>query len=206
MIYCRYIIEESIRSLPTVDTRENGHDKNDTNGQAHDSHENEEPPTKKVKNNHKNKPRGQNKNRNVPFKITRELNLCPWLAEATVDEADKSKCPNAKCVFIHDRREYLKIKPEDIGTECYAFELTGKCQRGAACRAGSKHVTADGYNIVDCEKYEAYQKLPAPVKNQMAKETLEKLRKYKYDFSRAENISKKYNWVRIETSEHCDDW
>ena len=132
----------------------------------------------------------------MPFKTLRENNLCPWIADLTVEE--DRKCSNNKCTFIHDRSQYLKIKPEDIGTECYTFEVSGKCQRGAACRVGSKHTSPDGYNIIDKEKYEAYQKMPPSVKNQINKEILERLRKYKYDFTKAEKIAKKHNWVKSD--------
>ncbi|XP_058793143.1 tRNA-dihydrouridine(47) synthase [NAD(P)(+)]-like [Phymastichus coffea] len=199
LIKPEFIIEESVRFVNNVeilDCKENGKAQYEVTNLTNES---EEPPKKKIKDNHKKiKPRGQNKNRSVPFKIIRDINLCPWIAEATVEEADTAKCPNAKCTFIHDRSEYLKIKPEDIGTECYNFELTGKCQRGAACRIGSKHVTSDGYNIVNVEKYKAYQKLSPFVKNHVSKEILENLRKYKYDFAKAENITKKYNWKSSE--------
>lgn len=98
---------------------------------------------------------------------------------------------------MHDRAEYLKKKPSDIGTECHYYQVTGKCPRGVACRVGSKHITEDGFNIVDKEKYEAFIKLPPTTKNTITAELVEKLRKYKYNFARAEAIVKKHNWVRL---------
>lgn len=154
-----------------------------------------EPPEKKVKESKKDKPRGQNKKRSVPFKSLREDNICPFISDATAEESEK-KCYKTNCNFLHNRVEYLKIKPEDIGTECHFFELTGKCQRGTACRFGSKHLTSEGFNIVDKEKYEAYLKMPPSTKNVIGRELFEQLRKYKYNFAKAEKIAKKHNWVK----------
>ncbi|XP_031780863.1 tRNA-dihydrouridine(47) synthase [NAD(P)(+)]-like [Nasonia vitripennis] len=190
-----YIIEDSVRSNENG-TNGKGKDTEKTETDA-DAAEDGEPPKKKFKENKKDKPRGQNKGRSVPFKTQREHNLCPWIADLTVEEVEK-KCSNNNCHFIHDRAEYLKIKPDDIGTECYVFELTGKCPRGAACRMGSKHTTPDGFNIIDKEKFEAYTKLPPSTKNQISRELSEKLKKYKYNFAKAEKIAKKHNWKSNE--------
>ncbi|KAJ8667629.1 hypothetical protein QAD02_009292 [Eretmocerus hayati] len=189
LIKPEFIIEEPVQSL-NQDKSKNP----STNGTVGTDSQDGEPPPKKSKENYKkNKPRGQNKNRSVPFKTLREHNLCPWIVDSTVDEAEK-KCSNEKCTFIHDRAEYVKIKPEDIGADCPIFEITGRCPRGLACRFGSKHVTQDGFNIVDKEKHEEYLKLPTSVKNQISQEMIEKLRRYKYDFSKSEKITTKYNW------------
>lgn len=91
------------------------------------------------------------KARPPPFKTQRELNLCPWIADQAVDEPEK-KCDNKRCIFLHDRIEYLKIKPDDISDECHLFELSGRCLWGTTCRMGSKHLTKDGLNIIDKEK------------------------------------------------------
>jgi tRNA-dihydrouridine synthase 3 len=175
-------------------TKETDQDKIDKN----DNLDNE-PEKKKLKENFKkNKPRGQNKGRKLPFKTLREHNLCPWIANLTAEEAtENNKCPNDICTFIHDRIKYLEIKPEDVGADCHIFKSTGKCQRGASCRFGSKHTTSDGFNIVDKEKYEAYQSMSPQVKNLISKDIIEKLKKYKYNFAKAEKIGSTFNWVLV---------
>ncbi|XP_014216652.1 tRNA-dihydrouridine(47) synthase [NAD(P)(+)]-like isoform X2 [Copidosoma floridanum] len=185
-----FIIEVSVR------TENDGSKEKENSNEKSDPSDNSdgEPAKKKARGNRrKDKPRGQNKGRSVPFKTLREHNFCPWLADLTAELAD-NKCNYEKCAFIHDRSEFLKIKPEDIGTECPLFKLTGKCPRGLACRLGSKHISTDGFNIIDHDKYEAFEKLSPPVKNKIDKIVLEKLKKYQYDFARAENIVTKYNW------------
>lgn len=148
----------------------------------------DEPPSKKKKyNEKKDKLRGQNKARPPPFKAPREENLCPWIVDQAKDEPEK-KCQNPRCTFMHDRGAYLKIKAEDIGPECCLFNLSGRCPRGVACRVGAKHLTEDGYNIVDKKKWLEYEKKPASTKNQISKELQNRLRKHKYNFSRAEKI------------------
>lgn len=150
----------------------------------------DEPPSKKSKNDdRKEKLRGQNKARPPPFKAQRELNLCPWIADQLEDEPEK-QCDNKRCTFLHDRVEYLKIKPADIAEECYLFNLTGRCPRGTACRMGSKHLTADGLNLIDKEKVEEFKKKPPSTRNQLTKDIQIQLRKHKYNFSKAEQIVK----------------
>ncbi|XP_043271968.1 tRNA-dihydrouridine(47) synthase [NAD(P)(+)]-like [Venturia canescens] len=150
----------------------------------------DEPPVKKKKyEDKKDKLRGQNKARPPPFKAPREENLCPWVVDQAKEEPEK-KCQNPRCTFMHDRAAYLKIKAEDVGPECCLFNLSGRCPRGVACRVGKKHLTEDGYNIVDKEKHMEYEKKPASTKNQISKELQNRLRKHKYNFTRAEKIVK----------------
>lgn len=149
-----------------------------------------EQPAKKFKlDEKKEKLRGQNKARPPPFKASRELSLCPWIADQTVDQSEK-KCSNQRCNFLHDRKEYLKIKPQDISTECYVFNLTGRCPRGLACRMGSQHLTEDGFNVIDEKKFEEYNKRPPVSKNHLFKDLQNELRKRKYNFFKAELIVK----------------
>ncbi|KAF7405537.1 hypothetical protein HZH66_004443 [Vespula vulgaris] len=140
----------------------------------------------------KEKLRGQNKARPPPFKTLRESNLCPWIADQAEGEVEK-KCENKRCSFLHDRKEYLQIKPSDINEECYLFDLMGRCPRGAACRMGSKHLTEDGFNIVDAKKLQEFKKKPSSTQNQLSKVLQNKLRKHKYNFSKAETIVKGNN-------------
>lgn len=150
----------------------------------------DETPVKKLKlDDKKEKLKGQNKARPVPFKISRELHLCPWIADQTADEPEK-KCLNQRCTFLHDRKEYLKIRPKDIATECHLFNLTGKCPRGITCRMGLRHMTQDGFNIVDEKKFEGYTNRSPAIKNHLSKDLQNKLRKRIFDFSKAEAIVK----------------
>jgi len=150
----------------------------------------DEVPVKKPKlDDKREKLRGQNKARPPPFKAARELSLCPRIADQTASEAER-KCSNQHCTFLHDRKEYLKIRPEDIGTECHVFNLTGKCPRGTTCRMGSRHLTEDGFNIIDEKKLLEYSKCSPAIKNNLSKDLQNKLRKRKYNFSKAEAIVK----------------
>jgi len=190
--YYRFIIETQVRQLSEpclakIDKKEISLNANlvDT-----DLSLSEEPSAKKLKaEDKKEKLRGQNKARPPPFKTSKELNLCPWIADQTVDEPEK-KCLNQRCMFLHDRKEYLKIKPEDIGTKCHVFYLTGKCPRGLTCRMGFQHLTKDGFNIIDKKKFEEYSKHLPAIRNHLCKDLQYKLRKRKYDFSKAERIVK----------------
>lgn len=187
-----FIIEDHVRLLSEKCLTETDKQKvsNNTTNLSEDVSISDEPPTKKLKNDDKKeKLRGQNKARPPPFKTQRELNLCPWVADQAVDEPEK-KCDNNQCIFLHNRVEYLKIKPDDITDECYIFELTGRCPRGAACRMGSKHLTKEGLNIINKEKMNEFRKRPPSTKNHLAKDIQTQLRKHKYNFSKSENIVK----------------
>ncbi|KAK2578003.1 hypothetical protein KPH14_008432 [Odynerus spinipes] len=147
----------------------------------------------------KEKLRGQNKARPPPFKTSRETNLCPWIADQVEGEPEK-KCDNKLCSFLHDRKKYLQIKPNDISDECYLFNLMGRCPRGAACRMGSKHLTEDGFNIVDTEKLEEFKKKPLSTQNLISKVLQNNLRKHNYNFSKAETIVNGNNPSRKKVS------
>ncbi|XP_033222166.1 tRNA-dihydrouridine(47) synthase [NAD(P)(+)]-like isoform X2 [Belonocnema kinseyi] len=186
-----YIIEDHVRLLSKECLTEDDKLKIETRESKEISED--EPPKKKLKgDDRKDKLKGQNKARPPPFKAPREQNLCPWVVDQGVDEPEK-KCTNPRCAFIHERLEYMKIKPSDIGEECHLFNLMGRCPRGLACRMGSKHLTAEGLNIVDQEKFEIFKQKPPAVKNQISKSLQEKLRKYKYNFSKAEKTVKANN-------------
>ncbi|XP_076545824.1 dihydrouridine synthase 3 isoform X2 [Osmia lignaria lignaria] len=185
-----YIIGDHIRLLSEECLTKTDKEKVSTSTTNSDEDVSHEPPLKKLKGDDKReKLRGQNKARPPPFKAQRELNLCPWIADQAVGEPEK-KCDNKRCTFLHDRVQYLKIKPADIGDECYLFNITGRCPRGAACRMGSKHLLEDGLNIVDKEKEEEFKKLPPSTKNQLTKHLQIQLRKHKYNFSKAEKVVK----------------
>lgn len=150
-------------------------------------------PIKKFKqDDKKEKLRGQNKARPPPFKALKEFNLCPKVAVQFANEPEK-KCQNQHCMFLHDWKEYLKIKPDDISTECHVFNVIGRCPRGITCRMGSQHLTKDGFNIVDEKKFEEYNKCPPSTTNHLSKDLQNILRKHKYNFSKAETIIRANN-------------
>ena len=74
----------------------------------------DEPQNKKFKAN-KVRKRGQNKNRPIPYQVDYEKELCYTLVDACNEEDLERKCTAVKCTCIHDIREYLKVKPSDIG-------------------------------------------------------------------------------------------
>lgn len=136
--------------------------------------------------------RGQNKARPVPYKLQNQHRFCPHLLDQTIEETSRI-CIAKSCIFMHDRVKYLESKPEDIEGSCHFFETIGKCQRGISCRQGSKHISPEGYNIINQEKYEAYKKDPkVTTKNQIPKDVQEKLKKFKYDFRKAEMVLLKH--------------
>lgn len=58
---------------------------------------------------------------------------------------------------------------------------------------GSKHLTKEGFNIVDAKKLQEFKKKPSSTQNQLSKVLQNKLRKHKYNFSKAETIVKGNN-------------
>ncbi|XP_015108772.1 tRNA-dihydrouridine(47) synthase [NAD(P)(+)]-like [Diachasma alloeum] len=165
----------------------------------------DEPPRKKSKREwRKEKLKGQNKQRPPPFRSPKEQNLCPWLVDQLATDPEK-KCPSQNCKFLHDRVEYMKLKEPDIGPDCYVFELTGRCPRGTACRFGSSHLTETGINIINPERYQNYKEKPAATKNQIANSLQEKLRRRKYNFSKAERIMRSTDEILKEKRARGDD-
>ncbi|KAM0735396.1 tRNA-dihydrouridine(47) synthase [NAD(P)(+)]-like [Formica fusca] len=192
LIKKEFIIEDHLRQLNEQRLTETDKEKISVSASTEDADTPslDETPVKKLKlDDKKEKLRGQNKARPVPFKISRELHLCPWVADQTADEPEK-KCLNQRCTFLHDRKEYLKIKPKDIAAECHLFNSTGKCPRGITCRMGSRHLTEDGFNIIDEKKFEEYTNRPPAIKNHLSKDLQNKLRKHNFNFSKAEAIVK----------------
>lgn len=192
LIKKEFIIEDHLRQINEQRLTETDKEKISVSASTEDADTPslDETPVKKLKlDDKKEKLKGQNKARPVPFKISRELHLCPWVADQTADEPEK-KCLNQRCTFLHDRKEYLKIKPKDIAAECYLFNSTGKCPRGITCRMGSRHLTEDGFNIIDEKKFEEYTNRPPAIKNHLSKDLQNKLRKHNFNFSKAEAIVK----------------
>ncbi|CAG4968604.1 unnamed protein product [Colias eurytheme] len=148
------------------------------------------------------KKRGQNKARPKTYQDDKQNKPCPSIIN--VSSKDETKpCQYANCKFIHNYQEYLKIKKEDIGQECHVFNLRGRCPRGIACRFGSKHISDEGYNIVDEEKAKMWLE---DTKNTMQSSLQIQLQKRKYDFSLAEKLVKALDDARKakKNDPNCD--
>ncbi|CAK1549712.1 unnamed protein product [Leptosia nina] len=144
--------------------------------------------------------RGQNKARPKTFSNARENKPCPSIVNISCKE-EKQPCTYNNCQYIHDFREYLKIKKEDIGKECHVFKLRGRCPRGISCRYGSSHITEEGYNIVDAER----EKLCVEdTKNTIQSSLQTHLQKRKYDFSASENLVKSFDKQRKSNKSDCN--
>ncbi|XP_030041124.2 tRNA-dihydrouridine(47) synthase [NAD(P)(+)]-like [Manduca sexta] len=135
----------------------------------------------------KNKKKGQNKARPKTFQdVNKENKPCPSIID--VASADQLKfCQYNNCKYLHDPKEYIKSKPKDLGEECHIFNLRGKCPRGITCRYGSSHITKEGYNIVNNEKFAKYKE---DTKNSLQPPLQINLQKKKYDFSLSEKLVK----------------
>ncbi|AET38747.1 tRNA dihydrouridine synthase DUS3 Ecym_3254 [Eremothecium cymbalariae DBVPG len=98
----------------------------------------------------KNKKRGQNKNRDNR-QAKEEHQLCSRLVRGA---ADDNVCPyGSQCRYIHDVREYLSLKAEEIVCEqfkvCPVFESLGYCPMGFKCRFLSTHCDMDALVLVE---------------------------------------------------------
>lgn len=138
----------------------------------------------------KKKLKGQNKARPT-YKCNKDKELCSFFINST-DGQTNLKCSRNKCIFLHDIQEYLKVKPDDIGTICYNFYVSGKCDRGIGCRFGRAHISPDGNNIIDQEKFQTWTQNGPQVVNYLTSELQQNLRKKQYDFNLSDKLVK-YN-------------
>lgn len=138
------------------------------------------------KSGHKNKKRGQNKARPKTFQDNKENKPCPSIITA-VSSTSSTPCEYKNCKYIHDPLDYLKSKPKDLGDSCHIYNLRGKCSRGIACRYGSSHITVEGYNVIDVNKWEQWKE---DTKNTIQPSLQTLLQKKKYDFKFSERLIK----------------
>ncbi|KAL3914090.1 MAG: hypothetical protein SGPRY_007744 [Prymnesium sp.] len=89
------------------------------------------------------------------------------------------------CRFSHDLRSFLANKPADLGETCPIFTLKGRCKFGVTCRYGRSHILEDGTSVVS-ESFSG----EGDEMNHSKPELSALLRKNKYDFSRADTLSK----------------
>lgn len=163
-----------------------------------------EPPSKKQKCS-KSVLKGQNKSRNCTYYQNPQEHLCPNL----IEDSENGSCLYDNCKFLHDPKEYLDKKPEDIDKTCYVYSLKGRCPRGITCRYGNIHIES-GKNIVDQEKYNTWVENEYVCKT-LSKENMLKLRKKLYDFTKSDDAVKKVDNDKnlgplIEESSKQIDW
>lgn len=132
----------------------------------------------------KNKNRGQNKARPKTFRDDKESKPCPSIINVKCAD-ELNQCQFNNCKYIHNPIDYLKVKQSDISSECHLFNTRGKCPRGLACRYGSAHITPEGYNKVDEEKFALWKD---DTKNTLQPTLQVQLQKKKYDLSFAEKL------------------
>lgn len=140
-----------------------------------DDKEEKAPPRKKLK--------GQNKNRPREMKKPKAEKLClKFISEAGCPFGDK-------CCFSHNITEFMNAKPPDIGNRCYLFDTYGKCPYSFICRFGSHHITDEGKNLIDEEKWSKFDG-KVFMTNILTRDLQISLRKRQYDFSKADSILK----------------
>ncbi|GJQ81466.1 hypothetical protein Trydic_g14622 [Trypoxylus dichotomus] len=137
----------------------------------------------------KRKLKGQNKGRPT-FKCDKGKELCNTLINSMDNQKTLYNCNRNKCIFLHDIQEYLKVKPNDIGAICYNYHISGKCDRGIGCRFGKHHISDNGNNVIDKEKYEKWSQNGPQVVNSLTSDLQQSLRKKQYDFSISEKLVK----------------
>lgn len=186
----RYILPEKERQLNLSHVSEEDKIKlnADTNNDERDHHQAKRP---KLSFDEKKKLRGQNKSRGPTYARDTTKELC-----TRIMETEDQKCLRDNCSFLHNVEEYVKIKPEDISSTCYNFETSGKCLRGVTCRFGTAHLTSDGKNIVDEEKFKKYQENGPYTRNILSNDLKDCLRKKKYNFDLFEKIIKHNDSLR----------
>ncbi|XP_076270590.1 dihydrouridine synthase 3 isoform X1 [Rhynchophorus ferrugineus] len=148
-----------------------------------------EPPIKKQRLSKKEKKKlsGQNKSRGPTFVHDQSKELCDYLVQCCEGE-DIPLCQRENCKNLHDLEIYNSIRPQHLEGVCYNFDISGKCPRGLACRFGKSHITENGRNIINKEKYEMYESLGPYTKNQLNKNVQWSLRKRTYNFDLAEKL------------------
>lgn len=132
----------------------------------------------------KEKRRGQNKARPKTYEDDKRSKACPSIVNIT-SSSDLIPCSFKNCIFIHDPKEYLKLKPKDVGEECHVFKLRGLCPRGITCRFGTSHLTDEGINIVHAERQKEWKD---DTKNTIQSQLQIQLQKRKYNFDLSEKL------------------
>ncbi|CAK8696693.1 unnamed protein product [Clavelina lepadiformis] len=165
-------------------TKKGGNEKKNVTGEIL-SAESENINATKLESKH-TKARGQNKRRPRPQKEKLEEKLCP--SKIT----DEGTCTfGDKCKYLHDISDYMKIKPSDLGEDCFSYRKYGFCNYSYACRFAGDHVEynpENGYSNVVDEDMKSKQYVP--VKNVLSRDLQLSLRKRKVGFNRTETALK----------------
>ncbi|XP_073941484.1 dihydrouridine synthase 3 [Choristoneura fumiferana] len=130
--------------------------------------------------------RGQNKARPKTYQDEKQNKPCPSINNVK-STSDLQPCKYDNCKYIHNPLDYLKIKPQNIADHCHVFEQRGECPRGIACRFGSKHITPEGYNVINESKIKQWKE---DTKNTLKSELQFDLQKKKYNFDFSEKLVK----------------
>ncbi|XP_071519812.1 tRNA-dihydrouridine(47) synthase [NAD(P)(+)]-like isoform X2 [Panulirus ornatus] len=122
-------------------------------------------------------------------KAPKSSKLCRSVWCLRVGEDGDGKCTFPKCDFLHDIPGFMQSKPEDIGPKCHIYQTYGMCHHGFTCRFGVDHIEGLG-NIVNEDLWAKFKNNP-PVSNILKKEVQHRLRRRKYDFTKAVQIHRK---------------
>ncbi|XP_063529131.1 tRNA-dihydrouridine(47) synthase [NAD(P)(+)]-like [Cydia strobilella] len=145
--------------------------------------------------------RGQNKARPKTYQDDKQNKPCPSIVNIK-SAADLQTCKYNNCKFIHNPLDYLKSKPKDLGDRCHLFELRGECPRGIACRFGSSHLTAEGYNMVNDIKAKEWKD---DTKNTLQTELQIFLQKRTYNFDLSEKLVKVLDKRKTDSKPSSDE-
>ncbi|XP_001658172.2 tRNA-dihydrouridine(47) synthase [NAD(P)(+)]-like [Aedes aegypti] len=158
----------------------------------------EEPPAKKGRFDKKKKNRGQNKNRDLPFKEQDDARLCKTLLDGKLNS---EKCSNPRCRFSHDLERFIQLKPKDIGDSCYIYSLKGYCNFGVTCRFAGAHLDEESNNkISEGIKREDHNLVSMCLSFDLQNQ----LRKKSYNYSKANKIISKFERLQKESKEEVD--
>lgn len=140
------------------------------------------------------KMKGQNRNRrNVMYRELKNARN-DGRVRMCVSYCRDGICPYGdKCTFSHDLDHFVvQGREPDIGPTCYNFDTFGKCNYGVLCRFAATHLKDGKYNQVDEVKMaKAQSSNYQQICNLLSKDLQINLRKKQYDFTKANELSKK---------------
>lgn len=158
-----------------------------------------EPPSKKGRFDKKKRNRGQNKNRDLPFKQQDDARLCKTLLDG---KSASEKCSNPRCRFSHDLERFIQLKPKDIGESCYIYSLKGYCNFGVTCRFAGAHLDEELNNTIGEGVKRGDHNL---VSMCLSFELQNQLRKKSYDYSKSNKIISKFERLQKEAKEEAEE-
>lgn len=146
--------------------------------------------------------KGQNKARGPTFVSKPEDCFCHFLKDSTLEQTCKY---GDKCKFLHDRVEFMKRKPKDIGEHCPVFSEHGYCPMGISCRLGSSHLDENGINLTNKDIMDKWQNSSGnKTINVLSHEIRQDLRKHSYNFDKSEKICKDNKASKIQEKMKTD--